>query len=313
MRIIEWNCQGAFRNKNKEILELKPDILIIPECEEENKLKFGTLTPKPNDFKWIGESGKKGVGIFSFSNYQFKILKEYNPKYRYVIPLEVTNGQNTFILFAVWAMNDKKNPLARYIGQIWLAINYYKSIFSEDIIIMGDFNSNQIWDEKDRVGNHTDVVNFLNEFQVESLYHKQYNENHGKEKLSTFFMYRNIEKPYHIDYVFASHNLIKNGFNLKLENHNNWIDKSDHIPLILDLSPFKSNSKTLEKYYEIIKSKLSDLSPETKLKFKPEFEKIERTACEIDNKEIGEDEFLKLVDKIEVLKQIDELSKRLLN
>ena len=52
MRLIEWNCQGAFRKKNEQILTLNPDILVVPECENEEKLKFGKLTPKPNSFIW---------------------------------------------------------------------------------------------------------------------------------------------------------------------------------------------------------------------------------------------------------------------
>jgi len=107
MRIIEWNCQGAFRFKNKYILELNPDILIIPECEHENKLQFGHLTQTPNDFIWHGNTGKKGIGIFSYSNFKFRLLKEFNPSFRYVIPLEVNDGKNSFLLFAIWAMDNK--------------------------------------------------------------------------------------------------------------------------------------------------------------------------------------------------------------
>ena len=148
---------------------LKPDILIIPECEQENKLQFGLLIPQPNDFLWYGDTGKKGIAIFSYSNYKFRLLKEFNPDFRYIIPLEVTDGKNSFLLFAIWAMDNKHNPLARYIGQVWNAINYYQTILGENSILIGDFNSNQIWDTKDRVANHTDVVNFLKELKIESL------------------------------------------------------------------------------------------------------------------------------------------------
>lgn len=44
MKIIEWNCQGAFRRKNDKILLLQPDILIIPECENKDRLEFGKHT-----------------------------------------------------------------------------------------------------------------------------------------------------------------------------------------------------------------------------------------------------------------------------
>ena len=116
MRIIEWNCQGAFRLKYKEIYDLQPDILIVLECEEELKLRFGKLVPSPKDFLWIGEMGKKGVGIFSYSNFKIKLLKEYNPKFKYVVPVEVSDDVNSFILFAIWAKDNNENPLSRYIG-----------------------------------------------------------------------------------------------------------------------------------------------------------------------------------------------------
>ena len=148
MKIIEWNCQGAFRKKHGSILSHKPDILVVPECESEEKLKFGKLTPKPNEFIWFGDSPNKGIGIFSYSNYKLELLPSYNPNFRYIIPIKVTKGDNSFLLFAIWAMDNKEFPEARYIGQIWLAINYYQKLLHLPIILTGDFNSNKIWDDK---------------------------------------------------------------------------------------------------------------------------------------------------------------------
>jgi len=308
MRIIEWNCQGAFRLKNKEILDLKPDILIVPECEQENKLQFGLLTPQPYDFLWYGDTGKKGIAIFSYSNYKLRLLKEFNPDFRYIIPLEVNDGKNSFLLFAIWAMDNKQNPLARYIGQVWNAINYYQTILGENSILIGDFNSNQIWDTKDRVANHTDVVNFLMELNIESLYHKQFGEEHGKESLKTFFLYRNIEKPYHIDYVFASGNIIENGYNLILEPSENWIDKSDHIPLILDVSPFESSLKIKNTFKDIASRHLQSLTNFTKKKFCEEIIELEILATKFDNEETTNEQQIKFTNDIDTLKKIDKLT-----
>lgn len=311
MRIIEWNCQGAFRLKNKQILNLNPDILIIPECETENKLEFGSLTPQPNDFIWYGDTGKKGIGIFSFSNYKFKLLREFNPEFRYIVPLEVSDGINSFLLFAVWAMDNKNNPLARYVGQIWNAVNYYQSTLTNNTILIGDFNSNQIWDEKERVGNHSDLVNFLNDLNIESLYHKQQNEIHGQESLKTFFMYRNLEKPYHIDYVFASQNLIKNGYNLTFENPVDWIYLSDHIPLILDINDLKSKTSIQNTFKGFTIRHLNTLQGETKENFFYELKTIEHLAEKLDlDSELIENK-LELLDKIETIKKIDKLIMKL--
>ncbi len=308
MRIIEWNCQGAFRLKNKEVLDLKPDILIIPECEQEHKLQFGKLTPKPTDFLWYGDTEKKGIAIFSYSNYKFRVLKEFNPNYRYILPLEVTDDKNSFLLFAIWAMDNKQNPLSRYIGQVWNAINYYQTILEENSILIGDFNSNQIWDTKDRVANHTDVVNFLKELNIESLYHRQFNEEQGKESKKTFFMYRNIEKPYHIDYVFASDNIIKNGYNLTLEPSDKWIDKSDHVPLILDLSPFISSINIKDTFQDMVIRQISSLSIFTKTKFCEEILSLEILASKCDNEKPTNNQVSKLITDIDTLKEIDKLT-----
>lgn len=311
MRIIEWNCQGAFRLKNKEIFDLRPDILIIPECERGEKLEFGKLTPIPNDFLWYGDKGKKGIAIFSFSDYKIRVLKEFNTEFRYIVPLEVTNDKNSVLLFAIWAMDNKQNPLARYIGQVWNAINYYQTTLTNNSILIGDFNSNQIWDEKERVGNHTDVVNFLNNFKIESLYHKQHNEPHGQESLKTFFMYRNVEKPYHIDYVFASHEIIKNGYNLTLGNPKEWIDKSDHIPLILDIKDLNSITKIKDTFIDFTKSHLNNIDQQTKTKFESEINQIIELAEKFDLTEPTDKEKTTLIEKIETLKKIDRLTKRL--
>jgi hypothetical protein len=311
MRIIEWNCQGAFRLKNKEVLELRPDILIVPECEREEKLDFGNLTPKPNDFIWYGDTGKKGIAIFSFTDYKLRLLKEFNPEFRYIVPIEVSNDINSFLLFAVWAMDNKQNPLARYIGQVWNAVNYYQTTLTYNTILIGDFNSNQIWDDKERVGNHTDVVNFLNNFKIESLYHKQQNEVQGQESLKTFFMYRNLEKPYHIDYVFASHEIIKNGYNLTFGNPTDWTDKSDHVPLILDITDLYSKTEIHDTFIGFTKRHLSTIDQQTKTKFKSELNMIESLAEKLDLQIPTDKDKKSLIDKIETLKNIDKLTKRL--
>jgi len=233
MKIIEWNCQGAFRKKFNELLALSPDILVVPECESERKLGFGRLTPIPTDFFWYGDSENKGIGIFSYSEYTFELLKEFNPEFRYIIPLKVSNNENSFLLFAVWAMNNKENPDARYIAQVWMALQHYLPLLNTRTIFIGDFNSNQIWDEKERLGNHTDVVEIFRNNNILSMYHEKHNVIHGQEKEYTFYMYRKIEKPYHIDYCFASTDFLNAGFDIQFGNATKWLKYSDHVPMIV--------------------------------------------------------------------------------
>src|SRR6478735_2440445 len=123
MKIITWNCNMAFRRKANQLLAHKPDIVIIPECEHPDKLKFEPGFPKPNDIFWFGNNQNKGLGAFSYSNYKFKLVDSHKPDYRIILPLIATNRKNEFTLFAIWANNPQDRGY-QYIGQVWKAINF---------------------------------------------------------------------------------------------------------------------------------------------------------------------------------------------
>jgi len=192
MRLITWNSQGAFRKKADLILELQLDILVVQECEHPDKLKFNSTTPKPTDMFWYSDGGKKGIGIFSYSGYKFELLPCFNPEFRYVLPIRVSGNGHTFTFFAIWAMDNKENRNARYIGQVWFAINHYKDLLGKSTILIGDFNSNKIWDYKDRVGSHSDVVQKLAENKIHSVYHSIFQIEHGQETLGGLEVVRRL-------------------------------------------------------------------------------------------------------------------------
>ena len=165
---------------------------------------------------------------------KFELLPIFNPEFRYILPFRVTGLNHSFTLFAIWAMNSKENYDARYIGQIWLAINHYRDLLNTPTILIGDFNSNKIWDNKARVGDHSAVVNKLLESNIQSIYHRHFKIDQGKEKHPTFFLQRNFDKPFHIDYCFASADILDKVQNIEIGTYENWSTCSDHTPLIID-------------------------------------------------------------------------------
>lgn len=233
MKIITWNCNMAFRKKAEFILKYQPDIVIIPECENPDKLEFKPGTVLPTDIFWHGKNPNKGLGVFSYRNYKFQLHDSYNPDFRTILPLVVTGGKVDFILIAVWA-NNPEDRSYQYIGQVWKAINYYKPLLKKKkIIIAGDFNSNTIWDKLPRRVNHSTVVEFLERKKIYSAYHNFFDQTQGNEEHNTLFMYRHKNKPYHIDYCFASADLISKLSNVEVGNHLDWCKHSDHTPLII--------------------------------------------------------------------------------
>jgi len=174
--------------------------------------------------------------------------------------------------------------------------------------LIGDFNSNKIWDTKDIIANHTDVVEFLKLFDIESVYHRQFNEEQGKETQNTFFMNRKFEKPYHIDYVFASNRVTKMGFKLSLESWDNWREKSDHVPLIFDINSFDTSLNFNNTYQDALIRQFKNLSKSTKEKFGKEINELKIKAALLDNDKHSIEKQLEFINDIDLIKQIDKLA-----
>ena len=116
MKLLTWNCAGAFRKKTDQLVRFNPDLAVIQECERPEKLIF------PPDFRpasmaWFGDPGAaKGVGIFGFSGMRVEVAADvYDPGIRYCVPLRVTGAWN-FNLVAVWAMPQAHLPQQSYVS-----------------------------------------------------------------------------------------------------------------------------------------------------------------------------------------------------
>jgi exonuclease III len=182
---------------------------------------------------WFGENPHKGLGIFSYGPYRFQLLDLHNPAFKTILPIRVTGGKTDFTLFGVWA-NNPQDKKFQYIGQVWKALHFYADLLNEErVVLAGDFNSNTIWDKPKREGNHSTVVKFLEERNIHSAYHTFHQQQQGSEKHNTLFMYRHRDKPYHIDYCFASEAMINQVQEVKVGTHRKWARHSDHTPLVV--------------------------------------------------------------------------------
>lgn len=169
----------AFRKKASAILDVKPDLLIVPECEHPDRLIFEEGIQKPNDVFWYGHNQHKGIGVLSYSDYNISLLEIHNSKFEFVLPLKISNKKEEFILFSIWC--QKPERLNNYGIHTWNAIHYYLDILeNEKVILAGDFNSSSIWDKVSREANHSNIVNFLKTKNIESVYHLFHKQNQGE-------------------------------------------------------------------------------------------------------------------------------------
>lgn len=232
MKIITWNCNGAFRKKFEHILGLGADIFVIQECEDPSRT-VGDYNNWAQNYIWIGANKHKGLGIFANNNdIMLQKLEFHDDGLQLFLPCRINDAMN---LIAVWTKQTKSRDY-RYIGQFWRYLQLHKAeIACEPTLICGDFNSNVCWDKYHRGWSHSDVVRELEEIGVVSLYHELSHENQGRETTPTFYLQRNLEKPYHIDYAFVSKHLIGLDASIEIGKQEKWLSHSDHMPLILTL------------------------------------------------------------------------------
>lgn len=220
MKIVSWNCNGAFRKKYDKILELDADIYVIQECELLDGIK-GKLKNIVSNGIWEKGANKKGVLVFSTKNISLEKQEWDNYGMRVFIPILVNKS---FTLVAVWTTKPA------YIEEfyIWQLVNAKR--INKELVIIGDFNSNAVWDKGHSERGHIKVVEMLKGKGLVSAYHFLTGEKQGEETKPTFYMYRKVEKTYHIDHCFINSDKLKSYEVLD----SSWLDISDHVPIILN-------------------------------------------------------------------------------
>lgn len=237
LKMLTWNCGGAFRQKYQAVQEVDPDIWIIQECEDPSQVKKSSTAYQDYcaNFLWTGENKHKGLGIFAKPGLSLEPIN-LNQIYRgrmlkWFLPFTINH---TIKALAIWNHHNDAKAFT-YIGQFWLLLEQNKNLL-EDFIMLGDFNGNARWDHWDRWWNHTDCVNALKALGISSVYHTLNNQKHGEESDPTFFMHRNPKKPYHIDYVFSPEQHIENS-EMTIHSSPGWLELSDHLPITWFFKP----------------------------------------------------------------------------
>jgi len=230
VRLAAWNCNQAFRRKQHQLLDLEPDIAVVPECvNPEEKGDWSAWT----DWEWTGDDPHKGLAVFTRNGITISDTAEI-AEADHFLHME----SDAFDVLAVWAMNDRENPRQRYIGQVHTALETYLGLVDENTVVAGDFNWNAMWDKSPNsplCGDFADVQAVLNENRLCSAYHAAQGDEFGEETEATFYMHKKEERPYHIDYAFVPRRLVESGVEVAVGGYDVWIDASDHVPLIVEM------------------------------------------------------------------------------
>lgn len=232
MRLITWNCKGAFHRKHDLIAALRPDVLVVPESAKLSSVAQTLGSTPVRSFEWMGENPRKGLAVVSYGDYSLQLHPSYDSRFRWIVPLVVT-GPVSFVLFAVWTLPVPKNH--SYVQPLFDAFNHYESLIgASEMVWAGDFNANFVFDEESRKYKFRDFVALLQRNGLHSLYHQQRACDHGEESDKTFYQYHHADKGYHIDYVFAPPRLHPHGFDVSIGSHADWSKSSDHAPVVCE-------------------------------------------------------------------------------
>ena len=232
MKIISWNCNGKFSSKFSAILEEDADIYVIQECENPLVIDLPEYKDFSPNYFWVGENQYYGLGIFAKDNIKLELVDLDDKGLRYFIPVRVNDDFN---LLGIWTNPDMEgNKVIHYPKEITKYYEKHKGsgFFNEYMVMCGDFNCDVRLVNKTHGKNVYEMMDKLSEVGLVDVYHYLNDETQGEETKSTFFMNRNLSKPFHLDHVFASQDTVKN---LKIPDPEYWMKLSDHVPIIFEI------------------------------------------------------------------------------
>lgn len=223
LKIVSWNCNGKFREKFTEIIEEDADIYVIQECEdpsqstEEEYREFAG-----ENYIWTGHLHYKGLGIFAKEDVKLERI-ETSGEFEHFIAVRVNDSFN---LLGVWAM-------PKYVQMIHDFFDANEDLFDENLVMCGDFNSSVVFNyHHPKRKNHTALNEKFENKNLFSVYHALTGDVQGEEKAMTFYQARHLNNPFHMDFVYAGADVVKE-FNIL--DHYKWITVSDHLPLVFKI------------------------------------------------------------------------------
>jgi exonuclease III len=260
MKIVSWNCrQGYDKGKPEIIKKYDADILVVPECREIDMDKSGYDKAHRD---WYGDHKEAkdisgninkekdlGIGIFWKDGITVTQLPEWknslceNNDFRYLVPYRVEGNFEPFILIAVWTKNIIKvdmNDKLSYVQKAHAAIDHYKNmgLLNDRVVLIGDFNSNIIWDDLYKDQSHSALVKKLKTEKIIDCSSTDAEKNHA-----TYHYYtKNGEKQVVDDYCFASEIMVET-LKFSIPSSEEWIPNengvkswngSDHCPIIVE-------------------------------------------------------------------------------
>lgn len=230
--IVSWNCGGGFRKKFRKLLSEYPDtdIFVVAECE--NPWFYDD-----EDFKHLFANGfrvgikTKGLAVWAREGIVLKRLDWPDCSEYSFAPVLI---DNRLTLVACWTHGRYVEELHDYLDD-----NLERISGDRPVLLIGDINSNTIFDREHGDRHHTALVARLAEVGLADCYHRKTGEAQGAESMATYYHRRKQAEPFHIDHAFANPSIVASFGIAAPDTHASWLEYSDHMPLriVVDTDP----------------------------------------------------------------------------
>jgi exonuclease III len=235
MKLVSWNCNMALGRKWPRLSQFKADIYVIQECSQSDLNHIGSEFGLSDH--WIGSNPHKGLGLLVRK--PFEVVDFQHTGLTWIGCAKIS-GPKDLTLYPVWTGIPKADRSLRYIRQIHLLLDRLATNPPVgNVVVVGDFNSNTIWDKEHGDRCHSKAVERLAGLGLRSAFHELTKIPQGAENkvAPTIYFRKNLDLPYHIDCLFASEGLLDSIEHLEIGKHQDWLALSDHMPLSATFHP----------------------------------------------------------------------------
>lgn len=232
MRLVAWNCQEGFEQKFTFLRDLEFDVAVVSECAplaavpaQERELSSVVHLPVAGH--------RKHLGVFAQAPWRVEALPR-DPMQPWLLPAAIT-GPTDFTLLAVWALTPFYAMGLPYVAQTARVVDHARTV-AGPVVVAGDLNAPLVSDARSAAGHAANVI-ALRSLGLESAFTSAFGDR-DPLSLPTYFHRRRQDQAFHIDHVFIP-GLWRVGLSMAVGTFGAWVasGRSDHVPLILDVTP----------------------------------------------------------------------------